>query len=72
MDNPVEAIKKYLIKENISPKTFSKLCRINYSQLLQILGYSRKLSLTMIRNIHYTTKIPLKILIQDYERPNKI
>lgn len=63
--HPIEAIKFRLEQSGISESELSKILGAR-SRKSEILSGKRKLSLSMIRKLHATLKIPASVLIQDY------
>ncbi|MEB2779472.1 helix-turn-helix domain-containing protein [Algoriphagus persicinus] len=63
--HPIEAIKFRLEQSGISESELTKILGAR-SRKSEILSGKRKLSLTMIRKLHATLKIPASVLIQDY------
>ena len=63
--DPIEAI-KYSMEESGMNQTDLGRILGDKSKASLILGRKRKLSLSMIRNLHSSLKIPLDVLIKDY------
>ena len=63
--NPVDAIKFRMDQLNMKPVDLAKI--IGYkSRVSEILNGKRKLSLTMIRQLHKHLHIPIDVLIMEY------
>jgi len=64
--NPIAAIRFRMDQYDLKDKDL--IPYIGQSgRVSEILGFKRKLTLTMIRNLHSGLKIPTESLIQDYE-----
>lgn len=67
--NPIEAIRFRMDQFDLKDKDL--IPYIGQSgRVSEILGFKRKLTLTMIRNLHTGLQIPTESLIQDYELKN--
>ncbi|MEP4535355.1 MAG: transcriptional regulator [Cyclobacteriaceae bacterium] len=63
--DPIEAIKYSMKESGMNQMELGKIIG-DKSKASLILNRKRKLSLTMIRNLHAILKIPLDVLIKDY------
>jgi len=67
--NPIEAIRFRMDQFDLKDKDL--IPYIGQSgRVSEVLGFKRKLTLTMIRNLHSGLQIPTESLIQDYELKN--
>ncbi|MFV2005229.1 MAG: type II toxin-antitoxin system HigA family antitoxin [Gammaproteobacteria bacterium] len=67
--NPIEAIRFRMDQYDLKDKDL--IPYIGQSgRVSEVLGFKRKLTLTMIRRLHSGLKIPTESLIQDYELKN--
>ena len=67
--NPIEAIRFRMDQYDLKDKDL--IPYIGQSgRVSEVLGFKRKLTLTMIRNLHTGLQIPTESLIQDYELKN--
>ncbi len=63
--DPIEAIKYSMEESGMNQKDLGRILGDKAKASL-ILNRKRKLSLSMIRNLHASLKIPLDVLIKDY------
>lgn len=63
--DPIKTIKYLMEEEGINQNELGRIIG-DKSKASLILNKKRKLSLSMIRNLHITLKIPLETLVQDY------
>jgi len=63
--DPVEAIKYVMEESDLNQAELAKIIG-DKSKASLVLNKKRKLSLSMIRKIHESLKVPLDILIKDY------
>ena len=63
--DPIEAIKYSMEESGMNQADLGRILG-DKSKASLILSRKRKLSLTMIRNLHLSLKIPLDVLIKDY------
>tara|TARA_R110000868_G_scaffold74471_2_gene215389 strand:+ start:118 stop:495 length:378 start_codon:yes stop_codon:yes gene_type:complete len=68
--DPVEAIKFRMEQQGLSDADLVPLLG-QRSRVSEILNKKRKLSISMIRNLHQHLKIPLESLISDYHLVNE-
>lgn len=71
MPDPISAISYYLETTETTRSEFSRLTGISSGRLSELLLKHRALSKDHIRMIHAATKIPLDVLLQDYELKRK-
>jgi len=64
--DPVEAIFFRMEQEGMDRKELEKIIG-SKSRVSEVLNRTRRLSMSMIRNLHKTLHIPAEILIQDYK-----
>ena len=64
--NPVEAIRFRMDQYGLKDKDLIPFIGRS-GRVSEVLGYKRKLTLTMIRKLHVGLKIPTESLVQDYE-----
>jgi len=69
--DPIEAIKFRMEQEGLKQKDIAKLFG-NKVRVSEVLNKKRRLTLTMIRNIHQTLKIPYESLVKNYEIQSKV
>jgi HTH-type transcriptional regulator/antitoxin HigA len=65
MPDPIEAIKFRMEQMEMKNKDLAEVMGFN-SRVSEILNKKRKLTLSMIRNLHVKLNIPTEVLIQDY------
>jgi len=65
MPDPIEAIKFRMEQMEMKNKDLAEVMGFN-SRVSEILNKKRKLTLSMIRNLHLKLHIPTEVLIQDY------
>lgn len=65
LPDPIEAIKFRMEQMGYTQKDLAKIIGFK-SRASEILNKKRKLSLEMIRQLHYKLKIPTDVLIQTY------
>lgn len=65
LPDPIEAIKFRMEQLGYNQNDLSKIIGLK-SRASEILNKKRKLSLEMIRQLHFSLHIPTEVLIQDY------
>jgi len=69
MPDPVTAIRFRMDQKGLQPKDLLPLIG-NKSKVSEVLGVKRKLSITMIRNLHEKLGIPTEVLLQPQAKQN--
>ncbi|MBL4589408.1 MAG: DNA-binding protein [Alphaproteobacteria bacterium] len=69
--DPIEAIKHIMEAKGLKNKDLVDSMGTK-SRVSEVMNKKRRLSLSMIRNLHQSLKIPAKILVNEYELSGKV